>query len=164
MGFLDIFKNKKTVEKGYNTDDRYTLEHILLPQLISGENGATTISLINQQEGRYFTEIYKVMHKDEEQYVCRYSPLDFKVQRIRLAGEKPERFVLQIQMPAPERVPLCGYVFILHDEHFENRRYITAELSHSGQLLLCEWRQGEHWNYGPYSKSTINGVLMGSAD
>ncbi|MCD7764001.1 MAG: hypothetical protein LUI14_12580 [Lachnospiraceae bacterium] len=161
MEFLDRFKNKKVQNPTYDTKDRYMLEHNILPQFITGENGAATIALINQKEGNFFVEMYQTMNKNEEQYICPYSSHDFKIQRIRLAGGTPGRLALQLQMPVPERVPLCGYVFILHDEHLENRRYITAELSASGHLMLCEWRNGQHLNYGVYSKNTINNALIG---
>lgn len=47
-------------------------------------------------------------------------------------------------MPKPERVPLCSSVFVVYDERFENRRYITTELSVSGGLVICEWNGGSY--------------------
>ncbi len=138
---------------------RYHLEHRLLPEWILGENGAAVISNILIRKGEFFITLYKSLHEDEADYVCPYSPEDFQIRGVRL-GENSSKMVLHIQMPAPERTPLCKMVFIVHDEKPENRRYLTAEMSFSDKTMLCEWRNGTHSLYGEFSEELFHRVLM----
>ncbi len=169
MGFWDKFfrkrpKNtkieisvseKKSVEPTYDTKDRYQLEHMILRQWILGADGANIISAIIEQKGDFFIGLYKAMHENEENYSCPYSSDDFNIKCIRLPGGKRDKLVLQLQMPNPERVPLCSNIFILHNEQFENRRYITLELSASGGYMICEWNGESHSLCGKYSEETL---------
>ncbi len=159
MGFFDRFKKKKNAEPEYDTADRYQVEHRLLPQWFLGEDGPKIITAVLEQKGEFFTGLYQALHKDEAQYSCPYSPEDFRIQGVRFDEGNQGKLVLHIQMPKPERVPLCSSVFIVHDEHFENRRYITTELSASGGLVICEWSGGSHSFYCNYSKEALQSIL-----
>lgn len=156
--FKDLFCKKKYSEPAYDTSDRYQLEHLVLPMGILGESGANILKAILEQKGNFFIELYNTMNKDKSDYICRYSSDDFKIHTVRLNEKGNEKLVIQIQMPKPERTALCSSIYIVHDENFENRRYITVELS-GGGLVICEWN-GSHRFYGNYSEELLRKILF----
>lgn len=160
MGIFGLFQKKNNNELIDDTA-RYALEHLRLPELIFDKNGANILKTILIEKGEFFIFLYNTMHKEESDYVCRYSTDDFKVQPIRLVEQNNEKLVVRIQMPKPERTTLCNSIYVVIDENFNGQRYITTELSHGGGLVICEWKYLRHCTYGYYSEELLRKIIFG---
>ncbi len=144
-----------------HTNDRYFLEHKFLPAVILGDDGASVIMNILDAGGKFFTDIYAMIHEDDKNYTCPYSPGDFSVKGVKFNDVK-DLYAVKINMPAPERSPLCIMVFITHDSNMESRRYITVEQGAEDGAFLCEWKpDGLHANYGAFTESNLKSVILG---
>lgn len=161
MGLLDVFHRKKSTEnKTVDTRDRYSMEHIILPKLILGENGIEVLSAILSEKGQFFVKIYEDMNKNIDNYQCPYQRSQFVIDGMRFE-DNDNLYAVQIQMPIPEREPLCKMIIITHDANLENRRYITIEMDSSG-YCMCEWiADGRHINYGKFSANRLLEIMKG---
>jgi len=160
MNIFDLFRLKKQGEPTYDTTDRYQLEHLILRQGVFSESGPNILTALLEQKGNFLVSLYNTINKDNPDYRCRYSAEDFKIQGVHLAEKGQEKLIIQIQMPKPERSTLCNSIYIVHDENFDNRRYITTELSDSG-LVFCEWDvYGRHSYYGIYSEKSLKKIIF----
>lgn len=159
MGLLSLFRKKKNQpKKEVDTKDRYSLEHLLLPEFVLGENGANILNMMLHEKGKFFTDLYGRMNEKTLGDQCPYSEEQFFVSGIRFENND-NLYMVKIEMPDPERVPLCKLIFIFHDQQMNNRRYITAEMTAPNTYVLCEWKAGhQHVNYGRYSEQNLRNI------
>lgn len=133
-----------------NEQVRYFLEHKALPEELYSDHGGGLVVAILKERGKFFVQALNILGK-EEGYTCPYSEDDyvFKPQLIRGKGRAPDLAILEIDMPEPERMPLCSRVYICHDDKLDHIRYYTVERTYDGSSMLCGWDQECHSNYGP---------------
>lgn len=66
MGLLSLFRKKKNQpKKEVDTKDRYSLEHLLLPEFVLGENGANILNMMLHEKGKFFTDLYGRMNEKQ---------------------------------------------------------------------------------------------------
>ena len=137
---------------------RYHLEHRLLPKLLySEEKGTRNLMKLIEEKGAFFIEKLNMLGRDKD-YECPYSESDFVFdQWLVPVKDKDAAFMaLQIQMPEPERAPLCYKIIICFDLHFSHIWYFTVEKSTKVPAMICSWiPEGIHLNHGSAPESDV---------
>ncbi|KAH0789614.1 SseB family protein [Histomonas meleagridis] len=79
-----------------------------------------------------------------------YSPNDYDVTRTQVSDDK---FFVTLTMPEPLKMPHCRRVYILLNNDFSQKKYITVEKDMFTTDFMCGWDmsdgQVKHNNYGP---------------
>ncbi len=137
MLFNRFLKKEKEKNIVYDTSNRYYIEHDLLPELILGENGVSILYGLLKEKGEFFVDLFNRLNSEDINYHCPYKISDYKIRGIKLNDDK---YCVEISLPRPEREPLCKNIYIIHGQHYEDRRYFTIERGHSEkEQFLCEW-------------------------
>lgn len=164
MSLFNRFKEKSVPRPATEADmhDRYTLEHIFLPQNVLADHGADVIRKILRKKGRFFVDFFRQNNSfGTDNYTCPYTEEQFSVEKIHF--DRAENICLiRIQMPEPERQPLCKSIFICCDRRMNDRRYLTEELTSSNRYFLCEWADGVHRVYDWFSEEKLLKSVKGS--
>ena len=108
--------------------ERYYLEQRLIPEILYSEECSRFIMVLLQDRGKFFVNVLNTIGK-ESGYQCPYKPEQFVFKPQILSGEDKSQDIafLFIDMPEPERVPLCSRIIICHDAAISNPRYYTVE-------------------------------------
>ena len=132
-----------------NFQVRYFLEQRFLPQNLYSEYGSNVIAKMLQGRGAFFVQVLNYIGENEN-YKCPYTEAEFVFKPLLVGGDgsMPEFAVLAIDMPAPEKAPLCSRIFICHDSAFSNIRYYTIEKTINNSYMLCGTSGEDHINYG----------------
>ena len=154
--FNKLLKNNKA-----DTQARYFIEHRFLPDYFFSERGANLVEEILQDAGEFFVKLYNFINQEKFLYHCPYSVEQFSAEHTIFEDiDGKELHVVQIQMPAPERTPLCEKILLVYDDDFEARRYITVERDDNIGNLICEWQAGGvHGLHSKYSEKEMRSVL-----
>ena len=136
--------------------ERYYLEQQLIPEILYSEECSRFIMVLLQDRGKFFVNVLNTIGK-ESGYQCPYKPEQFVFKPQILSGEDKSQDIafLFIDMPEPERVPLCSRIIICHDAAISNPRYYTVEKSvGDSQFMLCGVdEEGAHLNFGSCPES-----------
>ena len=141
----------------YVVRDRYFVEHKFLRDNILGDDGQAVLSIILFEQGKFFVNLYSMLHEDDSDYQCPYRAEDFSAEGFKLSDDT---FFVRVNMPEPETEVLCSMIVIAHDEEGNSRRYITVEGNIHEGAFLCEWQKdGVHANYGSYSEEKLISII-----
>ena len=126
----------------------------MLPQELCSEEGKEIFPGIVQSRGAFFVNLFNLIG-EKEGIACPYDESDYVFKPALINGNEtnPGFAILKIELPKPERAPLCVAIFICHQDNFENIRYYTLELDEMGDYSLCEWDCDRHLNYGSAPES-----------
>ena len=128
-----------------NQSARYSLEHEVLPQVLFSPDGASLVQKIVNEKGDFLSRFYNKYVFDGEGEKG-YPASQFAVYPFMLSDELA---AVRIEPPAPERPPLCHYIYILHSVDFKSFRYFTVERAPEGTRILGEWTPDRmHNDYG----------------
>lgn len=159
MGFLNKLFTKKKTQGDIQT--RYTIEHSFLPKVFFDEERCSSLILtISEEEGSFFVNLFNVLNKDKSDYHCPYSTKQFSVKKMQFNTSSGNKiYILQVQMPKPERAPLCEEILFVHNDNLESLKYITVEKDEECSFI-CEWTaNGDHVLHVKYSKKNMLNIL-----
>ncbi len=131
-----------------NTQARYYLEHVLLPELFYGDKKEFIDALLD--EGRNL--LYKFIESicKENGIECQYKSNQYKTITYGLGGGYQ---MVKAMFPEPEKASLCSKAYFVFDETFKKIKYFTIEKSfakgNKSIFYLCTWNENlQHINYG----------------
>lgn len=132
--------------------ERYYLEQMFIPNMLYSENCQQFLMVLLQDRGDFFLHVLNEIGK-QTGYRCPYEADQFVFKPQIIAGEDNSQDIafLMIEMPEPERMPLCSRIIICHDAQLSNPRYYTVEKTlGENKFMLCGVdEQGCHLNFGP---------------
>lgn len=144
-----------------NQSARYAIEHEVLPTVLFSADGGALVQRIVMEKGSFLSEMFNKFCGEGETV---YNPEQFEVYPMLLSDELA---AVHIDMPVPERPPLCHALYILHSRDFSNFRYFTVERSAGDSRILGEWTPDKtHHDYGEIETereaqlAAIAGILM----
>lgn len=120
----------------------YWLEHIHLPEAFF-ELKAEFVDAITSNEDA-FQEIMCSIASDMKAKVD-FTDDDFMIKGFRLEDGE---YAVVLYFPYPQEPAECFFSVCRFDEEYTKMRYITAELGEEDDVFVCEWIDGEHYNYG----------------
>lgn len=120
----------------------YWLEHIHLPKTFM-ELKLEFIDAIMYNEDS-FKEIMHSIALDMKAKVD-FTDDDFMAEGLRLEDDE---YAVVLYFPYPQEPAECFFSVCRFDEEYTKMRYITAELGKEDEVFVCEWIDGEHYNYG----------------
>ena len=161
MGFFSRLFNRNSGIKQGDIQTRYTIEHSFLPKtFLDDERGLSLINKIFEEEGSFFIKLFKLFNVDNSHYVCPYSEKQFSVEKILFSTSNGNKLrVVQVQMPKPEKTPLCEKILFVLSDDLRALRYITVEKDEK-RPFICEWKStGDHVLYGEYTDKNMIKIL-----
>ena len=120
----------------------YWLEHVHLPDSFF-ELKAEFINAIIYNEDSFQQIMFSIaadMHAKVDFVKDDFSAEGYKLDE----GE----YAVVMYLPQPKEPTECLFVVCRFDEECTEQRYITAELGKDGDIFVCEWVNGKHYNYG----------------
>lgn len=154
------------LQKYYET--RYDFENKLLPDWFYGAE-KDELQEIGNRDASFVWNKWKL--------VCEEARLEVKDAKNPFKASKrtidTNCTIMRIDMPTPDRQPLCFHVFLVWSDDCERREYFTVERGVSSkERYLCSWKDGrrdsvqasilnswtdgrEHRNYGKCSSNAI---------
>ena len=140
-------------------DNRYLLEHIVLPKNFY-EHKINFIYVMIKSAGEFVYDVMKDIIENDGGTMP-YSKEDYGIRFISLDDEAENGdYILVINYPAPEREPLCIRAICIFDldtsanTGFEKYRFFTIErgMDNASLPMLCAWNEdGSHSNFGEVS-------------
>ena len=130
---------------------RYYFEHRLLPHWFY-EKTEVLIEIL-EEGGRHF--LYGGMS-----VLCEEAGVEMKYTREQYTlyhcGTEKEYTMIRMEMPIPEREPMCYEVYLVFGDDYQNKKYFTVEMGSSvHERFLCSWDQDQsHCNYGEAYEDT----------
>lgn len=120
----------------------YWLEHVHLPNSFFELQGKFINAIIYNEDS--FQQIMFSIAADMN------AKVDFVKDDFSAAGCKLDEggYAVVMCLPQPKEPTECFFAVCRFDEEFTEQRYITAELGKEGDVFVCEWVNGKHYNYG----------------
>ena len=148
---LLICEEAKSKMIKYGIQDRFVIEHDILPTwFLHGQNLSLLVDIL-EEPGKFFINLYNELNKDNTHYRCPYSIEQFSTGILNLKDANyNDIYVFSIKMPPPEKASHCHNILLVHDETFKKRRYITEEKEEGDyfkpeRFVFGEWKvTGEH--------------------
>lgn len=120
----------------------YWLEHVHLPDSFFELKSRFINAIIYNEDS--FQQIMFSIAADMNAKVD-FVKDDFSAEGCKLdEGE----YAVVMYLPQPKEPTECLFVVCRFDEECTEQRYITAELGEEGDVFVCEWVNGKHYNYG----------------
>ena len=140
-------------------EERYYLEQRVIPEMLYSKNCQQFLMALLQNRGEFFVHLLNVIGK-ETGYNCPYETDQFVFKPQLISGENKSKdiAILMIDMPEPERMPLCSRIIICHDSMMSNPRYYTVEKTvGENKFMLCGVdEEGRHLNFGNCPESEMD--------
>ena len=144
-----------------NQSARYAIEHEVIPSVLFSPDGAALVQRIVTEKGSFLSSFYNKFCTDGEDG---YNEGQFEIFPFFLSDELAS---VRVELPGPERAPLCHTLYILHSKDFRFFRYFTVERNGDGNRQLGEWTPDKkHLDYGEVDAehaeqlAAIAGILL----
>ncbi|MDO4976685.1 MAG: hypothetical protein Q4E53_05415 [Eubacteriales bacterium] len=140
------------------TNVRYLIEHRILPEIFF-EDPWTLVSAFLEDESLIY-RIFKEQFERNEMEMP-YKEEDFKISLNRLCKEA---LVETLELPTPEREPLCYKICLFFNEDFQKAGYYCVEMGNEAENnlpFICSWdKNGKHGNHGRGMGDQMENILL----
>lgn len=135
--------HKKKKQSAMNRHEfLYWLEHIYLQEAFFDMEDKFINAILHDEDS--FQQIMFSVAADM------HAKVDFIENEFSAEGYKLDEgeYAVVLYLPQPKEPAECFFTVCRFDEEYLEQRYITAELGEEGDVFVCEWSNGEHYNYG----------------